>query len=143
MTLRKLALAAAVAAVLPFAATAQTTGTSGQGAGNIETGTMPGNRDARRGDTANTEGNPHTRPRGEFSQGIGGVGNEGRAGGNPHAMRDRTAAGREWQHCQSMHAGPMYDRCVRDYTVQYGAAGDPQGRFYNRGIGGVGGVPPQ
>ena len=198
MKLPRIVLAAAVAAILPLAAGAQTAGVSGQGAGNIESvphsqpaspfnqgiggvgnqgqvggasaygsgasdaardgssrsyhyGASPSGRgmmseryESRHGDTANTEGNPHTRPRGEFSQGIGGVGNEGRVGGNRDTMSRGAATSPDmWRECQSMHAGAMREQCMRDYTVQYGAAGDPEGRYYNRGIGGVGGVPPQ
>lgn len=192
MRLPKLVLAAAVAAVFPLVAGAQTAGVKGQGADNIETvpqsqptspfnqgiggvgnqgqvgsGSIHGSRDRSspstsgygasasgagstlperydpRPDTANTEGNPHTQPRGEFSQGIGGVGNEGRTGRNADTLASNTAAQDAWRQCQAMQPGPMRDSCVRDYTMNYGAAGDPDGRFYNKSIGGVGGVPPQ
>ena len=144
MRLPKLVLAAAVAAVFPLVAGAQTAGVKGQGADNIETvpqsqptspfnqgiggvgnqgqvgsGSIHGSRDRSspstsgygasasgagstlperydpRPDTANTEGNPHTQPRGEFSQGIGGVGNEGRTGRNADTLASNTADARQ------------------------------------------------
>jgi hypothetical protein len=124
MKLRRLAFAAAVSAVFPLAAGAQTSGVSGQAGGNTVTV-------------------PHSQPATPFNQGIGGVGNEGRTGRNADRTASNTAAQDSWRQCQAMRAGPMRDQCLRDYTVSYGAAGDPDGRFYNRHIGGVGGVPPQ
>lgn len=154
MKLPKLLAAAAVAAMFPIAAGAQSPGVSGSG-------------------TANTESVPHSQPASPFNQGIGGVGNQGQVGSGSmdgargyHARDGYSAgdmssqgygaspsgagaasgsatSGEMWAHCQGMASDAMRDRCVRDYTMNYGAAGDPDGRFFNRHIGGVGGVPPQ